>query len=343
MRAMVLHEPLPIDRRPLVASDVEVPCPAADEIVVAVSVCGVCRTDLHIVEGELAAARRPIIPGHQVVGRVVDAGSDVRHFQPGDRVGVAWVNRFCGQCDYCVEGNENLCESPIFTGCDRDGGYAERVLVPAAFAHPLPAGLGDNAHTAPLLCAGIIGYRALKRSRLEPGSRLGLYGFGAAAHIAIQIARAWGCEVFVFSRDEESRQRARHMGAAWVGDSHEAPPRLVDHAVTFAPAGALVLDALRVLRRGGTLAIAGIYLDRLPEMDYDTHLFQERNLVSVTANTRADARELLRLAVNLDLRTDVTTFPLADANEALIRLKSDRLGAQAAVLEIESGDSACSD
>ncbi len=334
MQAMVLHEPQPVEQRPLVASEVEAPRPAPDEIIVDVSTCGVCRTDLHLVEGELTDPLLPVIPGHQVIGRVRQAGSAVRRFQPGDRVGVAWVNRFCGQCDYCVEGRENLCEAPTFTGFQQNGGFAEQVLVPAAFAHPIPDALGDDVHAAPFLCAGIIGYRALKQSGLRPGSRLGLYGFGAAAHIAIQIARAWGCEVFVFSRGEGSRRRALNLGAAWAGTSEEMPPRRLDHAVSFAPAGALIPDALGALRRGGTLAIAGIYVDHVPALDYERHLFQERTLVSTTANTRADARELLALAANLGIHTDVTTFPLGEANEALLHLKTGRLGAQAAVLQV---------
>lgn len=334
MRAMILHEPRPISEAPLTATEMEAPPMGADEVLIRVSTCAICRTDLHVVEGELTDARLPIIPGHQIVGTVTEVGADVTRFRPGDRVGVAWVNRFCGQCDYCVEQRENLCESPTFTGYHRHGGYAEMAVAPAAFAHPIPDLLGDDIHAAPLLCAGIIGYRALKRSGLRPGSRLGLYGFGAAAHVAIQIACAWGCEVFVFTRGEDTARRAESLGAVWTGKSSETPPKPLDHAVTFAPVGHIVPHAMRALRRGGTLAVAGIYLDQLPEMDYDTHLFQEKALVSVTANTRADARELLTLAANLDIRTDVAIFPLEAANEALLQLKETRLGAQAGVLTI---------
>ncbi len=334
MRAMVLDAPCPVAQRPLRLVELPNPIPGPDEIVVRVSVCGVCRTDLHVVEGELTEPRLPLIPGHQIVGRVVDTGSEVREVARGDRVGIAWVNRFCGQCEYCVEGKENLCLNPTFTGYTHPGGYAELATAPAAFAHPMPEGLGDDTHVAPLMCAGIIGYRALKQSGLQPGRRLGLYGFGASAHIALQIAAAWGCEVFVFSRDAEKRNRAIGMGAAWAGDSSEPPPRRLDHGVTFAPVGAIVPVALSSLKRGGILAVAGIYLDQIPEMDYEEHLFQERTLVSVTANTRRDARELLALAANLQIHTDVTPFELEDANEALVGLKDDSLEAQAAVLQI---------
>lgn len=334
MRAMVLTAPAPVDTAPLLPLSLPDPRPASDEIIVAVSTCGVCRTDLHVVEGELEVPTLPIVPGHEVVGRVVDRGSDVTRFRTGDRVGVAWVNRFCGVCDPCIEGRENLCERPTFTGYHRHGGFAERVAVPAAFAHPIPDALGDDVHVAPLLCAGIIGYRALKVARLVPGARLALYGFGGSAHIALQVARAWGCEVYVISRDSEALARASALGAAWTGLAGEPPPRPVDHAVTFAPAGSVIPEALEALRPGGTLAVAGIYLDRVPELDYERHLFHERTLASVTANTRRDARELLALAARIELHIDVATFDLDEANTALARLKSDRLGAQAGVLRV---------
>jgi alcohol dehydrogenase, propanol-preferring len=331
---MVLTAPAPAEQAPLQPTTLDDPRPAPDEVIVAVSACGVCRTDLHVVEGELELPTLPIVPGHEVVGRIVEVGPDVVRFRPGDRVGVAWVNRFCGACDACIEGRENLCERPTFTGYHRHGGYAERVAVPAAFAHPIADALGDDVHVAPLLCAGIIGYRALKVARLVPGRRLALYGFGGSAHIALQVARAWGCEVFVVSRDADALGRARALGAAWTGLAGEAPPRPVDHAVTFAPAGSVIPEALSALRPGGTLAVAGIYVDRVPELDYHRHLFGERTLASVTANTRRDARELLALAGQIGIHTDVTTFDLDEANTALLRLKSDRLGAQAGVLRV---------
>jgi alcohol dehydrogenase, propanol-preferring len=334
MRAMVLHGPAPAESAPLVAEDIAAPVPAADEVVVAVSTCGVCRTDLHVVEGDLPLPRLPIVPGHEVVGRVRAVGSGVAHLRPGDRVGVPWVNRLCGSCGPCVAGRENLCEHPVFTGYDRDGGYADQVVVPGAFAHPIPDGLGDDVHVAPLLCAGIIGYRALKRTGLVPGARLALYGFGGSAHIALQVACAWGCEVFVVTRDEEALPRARALGAAWAGLTGERPPRPVAHAVSFAPVGSIIPEALAALDRGGTLALAGIYVDRVPELDYTRHLFHERQIVSVTANTRSDARELLAIASRVPIRTDVVSFDLAEANIALARLKDGRLGAQAAVLRV---------
>ena len=338
MKAMSLARPGPVSPRSLTAVEIADPVPAADELLLEITACGVCRTDLHIVEGELAPPSYPVVPGHQVVGRVRSAGAQTAGFHAGDRVGVAWVGRFCGRCDYCVEGRENLCEAPVFTGFHRQGGFAERITVAAAYAHPIPENLGDDAHVAPLLCAGIIGYRALKQSGLRPGSRLALVGFGGSAHIALQIALAWGCEVYVVSRDRMALERARAMGAHWTGLGGERLPRLVDHAVSFAPAGAVIPQIMQDLRRGGTLALAGIYVDRVPELDYDRHLFQEKTLVTTTANTRADARELLALAARLDLRTDVRTFALEEANEALLHLKENRLGAQAGVLRIEKTD-----
>ncbi len=334
MCALLLREPQPVRQRPLVPTTLEVPELADDELLIAVSACGVCRTDLHVVTGELPPATLPIVPGHEVVGRVVAVGRQAGSWKSGDRVGVAWVYRFCGTCEYCLTARENLCRSPTFTGYHRHGGFAEYIVAHSAFVHPLPDALGDDLHVAPLLCAGIIGYRALKRSRLVPGARLALYGFGAAAHIALQIAKAWGCEVFVFSRGEASRERARRLGADWVGAADDTLPRPVDHAVSFAPAGSVIPAALAGLAPGGTLAIAGIYVDRVPALDYGRHLFAERNLVSVTANTRADAREFLHLASRLSVRTDIAVFELAQANEALLGLAEDHLPAQAAVLRV---------
>ena len=334
MRAMVLHEPAPATDRPLKLEEIEDPRPKEDEVLVEVSVCGVCRTDLHVVEADLHLPTLPIVPGHEIVGRVVETGSAVEHVKRGSRVGIAWVNRFCGVCDPCVEQHENLCHSPTFTGYHVNGGYAERVVAPAAFVYPLPDGLGEDAKIAPLLCAGIIGYRAVKRSGLVPGHSIALYGFGGSAHIALQVAKAWGCEVYVVSRTEESLERARQLGADWTGLSGKPLPRKVQHAVSFAPVGSVIPEALASLDRGGTLALAGIYVDRIPELDYDRHLFQERALVSVTANARTDGRELMAIASRVDIETDIQLFPLEEANEALIRLKEDRLEAQAAVLQV---------
>jgi propanol-preferring alcohol dehydrogenase len=339
MRAMLLRRQAPIEEAPLEAARVTDPRPAADEVLVRVSACGVCRTDLHIVEGDLPVPTLPVVPGHEIVGRVAEAGADVASLAVGDRVGVGWVNRLCGVCDPCTRGAENLCLSPTFSGYHRHGGYAETAVVPAAFAHRLPDALPDDVSVAPLLCAGIIGYRALKRSGLQPGGRVALFGFGGSAHIALQIAVAWGCEVYVFSRRQAARARALAMGADWAGPAGERPPREYDHAVSFAPAGSVIPHALAGLAAGGTLALAGVYVDGVPSLDYRRHLFRERHLVSVTANTRQDARELLQLAARLPIRPDVEVFPLESANEALGHLKSGRLGGQAAVLTVDASDS----
>lgn len=338
MRAMVLHRPAPVSDSPLRLETFPDPEPAPDEALISVSACGVCRTDLHLVEGEIVPPAYPVVPGHQVVGRVEAVGDAVRDLEPGDRVGAAWVGRFDETCPYCREGRENLCENPTFTGFHRNGGYAERITAVAGYLHPIPDALGRDEDVAPLLCAGIIGYRALKQSGLRPGRSVALYGFGGAAHIALQTAVAWDCEVFVVSRTEASRGRARALGADWVGAPGEPFPHPVDHAVTFAPAGSVIPGAMENLRSGGTLSIAGIYLDRVPEMDYDRHLFRERAIVSTTANTREDARELLALAAEFAFTTDIEIVPLEEANDALIRLKEDALSAQAAVLRIGNGE-----
>jgi propanol-preferring alcohol dehydrogenase len=265
------------------------------------------------------------------VGRVSELGAAVTRFRVGDRVGIAWLRKTCGSCRTCARGDENLCLSPEFTGWDADGGYAEEALVPADFAHAVPEGPSAR-EIAPLLCAGIIGYRAYRRSRIRPGGRLGLWGFGGSAHIAIQVARHFGCEVYVFSRGGEHRGLAQELGAAWVGDSREPSPRPLDGAILFAPAGDLVPPALEALDRGATLAIAGIHLSDIPALDYQRHLFQERAVQSVTANTREDARELLELAAAIPIRTHTQTYPLEAANEALLDLKGDRVRGSAVLV-----------
>lgn len=332
MKAMLLEQPAQIETSPLRERDLPMPQPGIGEILVRVEVCGVCRTDLHIVEGELPPRRPAIIPGHEIVGRVQELGPETTRFQVGDRVGLAWLGRTCGDCAYCRRGQENLCDHPQFTGYDMDGGYAEFAVGHEEFAYPLPPQV-PSVTLAPLLCAGIIGYRALRRSEVKPGERLGLYGFGASAHIVIQIALHWGCEVYVVSRDEKHRRLAREMGATWVGDGTQPPPCKLNSAILFAPVGHLVQPILEALDKGGTLAIAGIYLTDIPPMDYDRHLFRERSLRSVTANTREDGRSLLSLAAEIPLRAHTQTFPLSEANEALRRLKHDEIGG-AAVLEI---------
>jgi alcohol dehydrogenase, propanol-preferring len=335
VRAMLLRTPAPAESEPLALVERPAPDPGPGEVQVRVEVCGVCRTDLHVVEGELEPRCAEVVPGHEVVGRVDRRGPGVEGLREGDRVGIAWLHRACGRCRFCRRGAENLCLDPRFTGWHVDGGYAEYAVAPADFVYPIPAGL-EAREVAPLLCAGIIGYRAFVRSGARRGSRLGLWGFGGSAHIVIQIARHAGCEVLVFSRAPLHGELARELGASWVGGSFDAPPVPLDAAILFAPAGELVPAALERLDRGGTLAVAGIHLSDVPALDYQRHLFQERTLTSVTANTREDGRALLRLAAEIPIRTHTHAYPLAAANEALVDLKRDRIQG-AAVLEIGSG------
>lgn len=336
MKAMILPAPGPIESAPLRLVEMPVPIPGAGEVLIRVEVCGVCRTDLHVVEGELPPRKRPVIPGHEVVGRVETRGVGADRFERGARVGVAWLHASCGICPYCRRGDENLCDAPQFTGWDVDGGYAEYLVAPEAFAYPLPEGV-TSRDAAPFLCAGIIGYRALKRSEVRKGEPLGLYGFGASAHVVIQIARHWRCPVYVCTRGDRHQELARQMGACWVGPADALPPEKLRGAIIFAPAGELVPVALNALDKGGTLALAGIYMTPVPELDYQRHLFLERNLRSVTANTREDGEALLRLAEEVPLRTHTEEFPLKAANEALHRLKHDQIRG-AAVLRVAAAD-----
>jgi propanol-preferring alcohol dehydrogenase len=300
-------------------AEVPVPSPGPGEILIKIRACGICHTDLHTVEGDLPLPKLPLIPGHQIAGVVEGLGQNVARFQVGDEVGVTWLYSTCGGCDFCRRGKENLCENARFTGYSVDGGYAQYTVVPEAFAYPLPEGFSYE-EAAPLLCGGVIGYRALRLSEAKPGERLGLYGFGSSAHITIQVARHWGCEVYVFTRSEEHRRHARELGAAWVGGAENEPPNPIDSGIIFAPAGWLVLEALRVLRKGGTLALAGIHMTPIPEMDYNL-IYGERTLRSVANCTRKDAEELLRLAGEIPIRTDVQLFHLEEANRALQLLK----------------------
>jgi len=331
MRAMVLDRQAPISSAPLALRDVPPPEPGPGEISVRVRACGVCRTDLHVIEGDLPPRKLPLIPGHQVVGEVDRLGPGASRFRTGDRVGIAWLRHTCGVCRYCRAGRENLCESSLFTGYHADGGYAERAVVPEAFAYAIPAAFGD-AEATPLLCAGIIGYRALVRSEVPPGGKLGIWGFGSSAHVTIQVARARGCEVYVATRGEKHQALAREMGAAWVGAADEPLPARVDGGIFFAPVGDLVPVALRSIEKGGTLAVAGIYLSDIPGIDYERELFYERNLRSVTANTRVDGEGLLREAAAIPIRPRVSTFPLADANRVLQLLKSDQINGTGVLL-----------
>jgi propanol-preferring alcohol dehydrogenase len=324
MRAMLLEFPGPIAEKPLKMADLPPPAPGPGQVLVQVNVCGLCHTDLHTVEGELALQRLPLIPGHQVVGRVAELGPGVKGLKPGDRVGLAWLGRTCGSCSFCQSGRENLCPEAQFTGLHLDGGYAELAAAYADFVYPLPQGLSDEA-AAPLLCAGIIGYRALRLSDIKPGGRLGLIGFGASAHLAIQVARHWHCRVYVFTRSPGHQKLAKDLGAAWAGNIQETPSTLLDSAIIFAPAGDLVPEALKLLDRGGTLALAGIYMSAIPSLDYEKHLYYEKTVRSVTASTRRDGRELLELAAEIPIVTKTMSFPLEEANEALGLLKAGRI------------------
>lgn len=322
MKALVLERQAPIAARPLEIRDRPDPVPGPAEILVRVAACGVCRTDLHVIEGDLEPRRLPLIPGHQIVGRVAACGAGASRFVPGDRVGIAWLRKTCGSCAFCRAGRENLCGGSRYTGWDDDGGYADYATVNEAFAYAIPDRFSD-VEAAPLLCAGIIGYRALRRSRIEPGQKLGLFGFGSSAHIVMQLARHRGCAVYVATRSASHRLLAEELGAAWTGDTWDAPPVPLDGAIVFAPAGEVVPPALRALGEGGTLAVAGIHMSDIPPLAYDPCLFQEKTLTSVTSNTRADGIELLREAAEIPLRPLVTTFPLSDANDALLALAND--------------------
>jgi propanol-preferring alcohol dehydrogenase len=332
VRAWEVVQPGPIDEHPLRLVERAVPEPGPGEVRVDVRTCGVCRTDLHVAEGDLEVHRPRVVPGHEVVGTVGALGPGAARFELGERVGVAWLASTCGVCRFCRRGVENLCVRATFTGWDHDGGYAESTLVDERYAYRLPEDLSDD-QAAPLLCAGIIGYRALKRTSLPPGGRLGLYGFGASAHVTAQIARAQGAELYVATRSEEARELASQLGAVWVGGAADLPPVPLDAAILFAPVGDLVLPALGALDRGGVLAVAGIHLTDIPALDYGAHLFQERELRSVTANTRRDGEELLALAPRLGVHATVQPYPLDRADEALSDLAHDRVTG-AAVLHV---------
>ena len=331
MKAMLLERIAPVAERPLRLIELPDPQPGPGEIRVRVRACGVCRTDLHVVEGDLPESTLPIIPGHQVVGEVDALGPETRTFAPGDRVGIAWLRGTCGGCTYCRRGAENLCPDSLYTGYHAHGGYAELAVVPEPFAYPIPDGF-DELQAAPLLCAGIIGYRALQRADVPPDGRLVLYGFGSSASVVIQIALHRGHEVHVVTRGEGHRRLARAMGAHWVGEAGETPPVAADSAIIFAPAGEVIPEALAAVRKGGTVVTAGIYMTSVPELNYETHLFHEKNLRSVEANTREDGRRLLREAARVPVRARVTVFPLEDANEALIQLKNDRIDGSAVLV-----------
>ena len=323
MRAMVLSETKPVVEKPLIELETAVPEPKPGQIRVRVSVCGVCHTDLHTVEGDLDLPGLPLIPGHQIVGIVDKLGDGCHRYQPGNRVGIAWLNSACGHCDYCLRGLENLCEAAQFTGLHTNGGYAEFTLVDERYAFPIPD-VFDDVHAAPLLCGGIIGYRALKLSGIQPGERLGLYGFGGSAHQAIQVARHWDCEVYVFTRSEAHQRHALTLGAVWAGSAGDKPPHLLDASVTFAPAGWVIPLALAHLRPGGTLAVNAIHTSPIPEMRYAL-MYGERGLRSVANFMRQDAEEFLQRAAEIPIHMDIETHTLSEANEVLSRLKASEV------------------
>ena len=319
-----VEHPGPIDTGPLRSGERPEPAPQAGEVLVRVSACGVCRTDLHLAEGDLPPHRPGTVPGHEVVGRVVEQGHRAKRFAVGDRVGIAWLRSTCGRCTFCLSDRENLCVAPAFTGWDADGGYAELAVVPEDYAYPVPDTFSD-VEAAPLLCAGIIGYRALRRSALPRGGRLGIYGFGASAHLAAQVALHEGATVHVMTRATDAQRLARELGAASVQGATDEPPEKLDAAILFAPVGELVPVAMAALDRGGTLAVAGIHLTDIPRLNYQEHLFEERQLRSVTANTRRDGTELLALAAAIPIRPTVVPYPLEQADRALADLAHDRL------------------
>jgi propanol-preferring alcohol dehydrogenase len=329
MRAAVLAAPQAIAARPLDVLEIPRPEIRPGHVLLRVVACSVCRTDLHIVEGELPVLRPGIVPGHQIVGEVVESGET--GIPCGSRVGVSWIGGVDGTCWYCRHDLENLCDSPTFTGYSVNGGYAEYALARADFTFPLPGAL-DNLQAAPLLCAGIIGFRSLRVAGVQRGERVGLYGFGASAHIGIAVLQAWNCEVFVSTRGAEHRKLAESLGAAWVGSENELPPEKLDRAVTFAPSGDVVVAALKSLRKGGVVAVNAIHLDRIPQFDYDHLLWGERQIRSVTNMTRADARDFLKIASEIDLKPNVTVFSLDYVNEALAAIKSDSISGAAVIV-----------
>jgi alcohol dehydrogenase, propanol-preferring len=331
MKACLLRKPARVETNPLEIADVPVPAPAENEVLVRVSCCGVCRTDLHVVEGELPPRKSPVIPGHQVVGVVEKRGSSARRLPVGSRVGIAWLHCTDGTCAYCRAGAENLCDHPSFTGYTVDGGYTEYIVAPEDFVYAIPERFPDD-QAAPLLCAGIIGFRSLRLSGIKQGGKLGFYGFGAAAHVAIQVALHWNVEVHAMTRDVRHQKLAMELGAKWTGGMFDQPPEKLDAAIVFAPAGEIVPAALKALRKGGTLALGGIHMSPIPSFDYDL-LYEERVIRSVANNTRQDGLDFLRVAAEIPIRTHVQIFPLNEANRALNALKNDAIPG-AAVLKV---------
>ena len=331
MKACILRSPARIETNPLEFADVSKPEPGPGQVLVRVNACGICRTDLHVIEGELTPRKSPITPGHQVVGIIEAAGPGAVRYPIGTRVGIAWLHSTDGTCEYCASGKENLCDHPSFTGYTVDGGYAEYALADENFVYPIPDGFSDLA-AAPLLCAGIIGFRCLRFANIQRGARLGLYGFGAAAHVAIQVARHWGADVYASTRDERHQKLALELGSLWAGGTLDAPPVPLDCAIVFAPAGEIVPAALKALKKGGTLVLGGIHMSTIPPLDYNL-LYQERVVRSVANNTRQDGHDFLKIAAEIPIHTQIQVFPLAEANRALNLLKNDAIRG-AAVLQV---------
>jgi propanol-preferring alcohol dehydrogenase len=331
MRAWAVDVPGPMRTHPLSLVRRKVPEATSTQVRVRVSVCGVCRTDLHLAEGDLSPKGHLVVPGHEVVGQVDAVGAEATRFKVGDRIGIPWLAHTCGTCQFCRSGRENLCLNPRFTGWDLDGGYAEYVTVDESYAYRVPDAFSDR-EAAPLLCAGIIGFRALRRSGLQPGGRLGIYGFGGSAHLTAQIALAEGARLHVMTRSAAARQLALELGASSAGDAADTPPEPLDAAIIFAPVGTIVPQAMEALDRGGTLAVAGIYLSEIPPLDYDRHLFEERSLRSVTANTRADGEEFLEIAARIGIKVSTTAYSFDDANSALVDLVEDRVNGAAVLV-----------
>src|SRR5579872_4970874 len=327
MKACLLRATSDIRTNPLVYTEVPDPKPGRGEVLVRVKTCGVCRTDLHVIEGELAPRKSPVIPGHQIVGEIAGLGEGAHRFPVGTRVGIPWLHHADGVCEYCRAGMENLCDNLSFTGYTVDGGYAEYAVAPEDFVYPIPHSFADD-QAAPLLCAGIIGFRCLRLSGVKKGARLGFYGFGSAAHVAIQVALYWGVEVYASTRGEKHQQLAKKLGAVWTGDALAVPPVKLDAGIVFAPAGEIVPPALKALKKGGVLILGGIHMSPIPQFDYDL-LYQERVIRSVANNTRADGNDFLRVAAEIPIRTEVKMYPLHEANIALNDLKADRINGSA--------------
>lgn len=329
MLACQLHKPAPIETNPLQLVEVTCPTPTANQLLVRVSYCGVCRTDLHVIEGELPPMRSPVIPGHQVVGRIESVGPLVTRYQGGERIGIPWLHRTCGFCRYCLTDQDNLCDRATFTGYLVDGGYAQFALAEEAFVYPIPDSFSD-VEAAPLLCAGIIGFRSLRMSGIKAGQKLGFFGFGSAAHLAVQVASHWNVDVYAFSRNMRHQELARELGAVWSGSSNDAAPAELDGAIIFAPAGELVVTALKALRKGGTVVCAGIHMSPIPAIEYQW-LYHERVIRSVANNTREDGDQFLRTAAEIPIKTEVNVFDLSEANVALNALKHDALRGAAVI------------